>query len=155
MTGRLHLRSAGFTLIELLVTMMIGSVLIMGVTNVLGRTLEASDVAHTRNELIRQSRFALQTIAQVVSQADEDWDESVVFYLSSNRLIQRVPVTWDDDASEHIEEILATHVTDFNIERSIQNGNRGELVAITLQLSSPEHGIDVRLETQLRLGSRL
>ena len=62
-----HVRNLGFTLIELMITMLLGSVLILGVSNVLSGTLEARDVAHLQNELTRQSRFAMQMMVRNVS----------------------------------------------------------------------------------------
>ena len=63
-----RLPKRGFTLIEVLMTMVIGSVLILGVSNVMSRTLQARDVAHIQNELTRQSRFALQQLVKGVAQ---------------------------------------------------------------------------------------
>lgn len=155
MIPRWQIRESGFTLIELLMTIVIGSVLVIGVSNVLIRTLNASESARSQNELTRQARFAMQRIVQSVALADEDWEDSIEFYLSSDDLVQRTPVTWEDSTNDYIEEIIATQVTDFSIERSTQNGNRPALIAITLQLSGPDQVGEVRLSTQMRAGIRL
>ncbi len=58
---------AGFTLIELLITMAIGSVVILGVSDVMSRTLQARDVVSTQNTMTREARFAMQQMVQAVS----------------------------------------------------------------------------------------
>ena len=52
-------RRSGFTLLELLVVLAVGAILIVGLSGVVGRALEAWDITREQTELTRQGRFAL------------------------------------------------------------------------------------------------
>lgn len=294
MNRRRRFVQRGFTLIELLMTVIIGSALILGVSNVMSRTLYAHDAARAQNELTRQSRLAMQQMVQRVAETplvllplqnnpqtslkenireqsfapatapetgsiasailavtlgrltdldgdgipdadndrdgridedlpsdsnndgasglkgiddkngnrdggpaadnngdscpgicriddngdglidnglvndddedgarDEDWYDSVVFYLASNNLILRTPVPWDSNGGggvtgeDFVEEVIATHVIRFRIERIARNGKGPEVIAITLEMFNPDNGAQVSLSSQVRVGSRL
>ncbi len=92
--------------------------------------------------------------------SDEDWYDPVVFYLAGNSLIQRTPVPWDVDSSgtvtglDFIEEAIADNVTRLRVERVAQAG-RSQVVDITLELTSPDSGESVSLQTRVRVGGAL
>jgi prepilin-type N-terminal cleavage/methylation domain-containing protein len=93
--------------------------------------------------------------------SDEDWYDPVVFYLSSDTLVQRIPVPWDTDASgtvtgsDFIVNTLAENVTRFRVERIPQQGDRAVPVDLTLELTNPETTETVSLTTRVRVGGAL
>jgi len=56
----------GFTLVELLATLAIGALLVVSVSGVTSRALQARDISHEKNELNRQARFAMQRMVAAV-----------------------------------------------------------------------------------------
>ena len=94
-------------------------------------------------------------------QSNEDWYDPVVFYLSGDTLMQRIPVPWDVTGDgfalgrDFLEEPIAEHVTYFRVERLPQNGDRAVTVDLTLALTSPVTGEAVNLNTRIRVGGAL
>jgi len=94
-------------------------------------------------------------------QADEDWYNAMVFYLDSGVLKQRTPVPWDETGAsgitgrDFITSDLADNVTRFRVERVAGVPGAQELVDITLELTSPDTGEVVSLQTQVRVGGTL
>lgn len=94
-------------------------------------------------------------------QTDEDWYDTVVFFLNTGTLMQRIPVPWDENSDssitglDYIESTIAENVSLLRVKRVSQAGNRAQLVDITLELTSPETGKGVSLNTQVRVGGAL
>lgn len=94
-------------------------------------------------------------------QEDEDWYNVVVFYLNGSSLMQRTPVPWDENGTngitgqDFVTSDLADSVTRFRVERVAGVTGGQELVDITLELTSPDMGETVSLQTQVRLGGAL
>jgi hypothetical protein len=92
---------------------------------------------------------------------DEDWYDSVVFYLSANRLMERMPVPWDTNGdsevsgADFIESVIAENVTRFRVERMAVDASGPQLVDITLELTHPQNGEFISLHTMVRLGGAL
>ena len=91
---------------------------------------------------------------------DEDWYDSVVYYLDAGVLKERMPVPWDVDSSgtvtgrDFIVSDIARNVTRFRVER-VETGTASELVDLTLELTDPQSGESISLQTQVRLGGAL
>ena len=91
---------------------------------------------------------------------DEDWYDPVVFYLAGSVLKKRTPVPWDTngdsavDGADFIESDIAQYVTRFRVERVVHGGT-GDLIELTLELTSPGSGEMVSLQTRVRLGGAL
>ena len=58
----------GFTYIELLISLLIGSLLMLGITSAVSTGFRASEPVRVKNELNRQARFAMQRMQQNLSQ---------------------------------------------------------------------------------------
>ena len=92
---------------------------------------------------------------------DEDYYDVVVFYLSGNQLIKRTPVPWDTNSdtsitgADFIESPIADNVTHFRVERPVTLAGSPQLIDITLQLTSPDTGEVISLNTQVRVGGAL
>ena len=94
---------------------------------------------------------------------DDPYDP-VVFYLSGNQLVERMPVPWDTDGisvpdgpvdgRDFIESVIADNVTRFRVER-LDNGAVVDIVELTLELTSPVTGESVSLQAQVRVGGAL
>jgi len=94
---------------------------------------------------------------------DDPYDP-VVFYLSANQLIERMPAPWDTDGisvpdgpvdgRDFIESVIADNVTRFRVER-LDNGSVVEIIELTLELTSPLSGESVSLQSQVRIGGAL
>jgi hypothetical protein len=94
---------------------------------------------------------------------DDPYDP-VVFYLSGNQLVERMPVPWDTDGisvpdgpvdgRDYIESVIADNVTRFRVER-LDNGAVVDIVELTLELTSPVTGESVSLQAQVRVGGAL
>lgn len=88
---------------------------------------------------------------------DEDWLDTVVFFLQFDELIERHPVPWDVTASDgitgrdFIESTIAENVSRFRVER-ITGSGKGEIVDITLELTGPETGETFSLHSRVRIG---
>lgn len=89
--------------------------------------------------------------------SDEDWYDTVVFYLNGDTLMERMPVPWDESANgfvsgrDYLESPLAEGVTRFRVERVPLAGERAELVDIVLELAHGD-GEVVSLHTLVRVG---
>ncbi len=59
----------GFTYIELLVSLLLGSLLMLGITGALSTGFNVSDTVRAKNTLNQQARFAMQRMQQAVSQS--------------------------------------------------------------------------------------
>lgn len=90
---------------------------------------------------------------------DEDWLDTVVFYLQGDILVERHPVPWDESGTggisglDFIESVIAENVTLFRVERPLGLAGR-QLVNLTLELTAPS-GQVVRLDAQVRVGGAL
>jgi hypothetical protein len=93
--------------------------------------------------------------------ANEDWYDSLVFYLDNGVLVERMPVPWDTNSdsevtgSDFVASVIAEQVTRFRVERVPQSDVRWQLVDLTLELTSPYTGEVISLRTQVRLGGAL
>ena len=95
---------------------------------------------------------------------DDPYDP-VVFYLNGNSLVQRTPVPWNEDGisspdgpvdgRDFIVSIIADNVSRFRVERVAGVAGNWELVGLELDLTSPDTGAVVSLQTQVRLGGAL
>jgi hypothetical protein len=92
---------------------------------------------------------------------NDDWYDPVVFYLAGDILMQRTPVPWDESGGggitgqDFIVEPLAENVSHFRVERVPQNGDRSQIVDLTLELTSPATAETVSLNTRVRVGGAL
>jgi hypothetical protein len=94
---------------------------------------------------------------------DDPYDP-VVYHLSGSNLVERLPAPWDTDGisvpdgpvdgRDFIETTIAGNVTRFRVER-IDTGNTKALVNLTLELTDPESGESVSLQTSVRVGGAL
>ncbi len=91
----------------------------------------------------------------------DDWYNPLVFYLDNGTLKQRTPVPWDETADgevtgrDYITSAIVENVTRFRIERIPPENLRHPLVDITLQLTHPDSGEVISLQTQVRVGGIL
>jgi type II secretory pathway pseudopilin PulG len=91
---------------------------------------------------------------------NEDWLDSVVFFLDGSDLKERMPVPWDANAdsllngADFVESVIATGVTRFRVER-LNDGARVELVDLTLELTSSDSSETISLQTRVRPGGAL
>ncbi len=93
---------------------------------------------------------------------DDPYDP-VVYYLSGESLIERMPARWNTDGNsspdgpvdgrDFVEAPIADNVTRFRVER-IETG-AGLLVDLTLELTDPNSGEFVSLQTRVRIGGAL
>ena len=94
-------------------------------------------------------------------QANEDWYNALVFYLSGNELKERTPVPWDETGVggvtglDFIESTIAEHVTHFRVERIPSPTNSTQVVDLLLELTHPITGESFSVQTQVRIGSGL
>jgi type II secretory pathway pseudopilin PulG len=94
-------------------------------------------------------------------QVDEDWYDSMVFYLDSGVLKERIPVPWDSNndtvisGADFVINTLAVYVTRFRVARIPQDEQRYQVVDLTLELTNPRTGEVVRLQTLTRVGGAL
>lgn len=74
---------------------------------------------------------------------DEDWLDTVAFFLQGDSLIERHPVPWDETANgsvtgrDVIETVIAEGVTRFRVERLPSATPGSQLVDLTLELGGP------------------
>jgi type II secretory pathway pseudopilin PulG len=91
---------------------------------------------------------------------DEDSFDAVVFYLVGGSLTERMPVPWDQNADsvssgeDYVESELAINVTRFGVER-VDHHNIRDIVDLTLELTDPDSGETVSLQTRVRVGGAL
>ena len=82
---------------------------------------------------------------------DEDWYDTVVFYLNNGVLIERMPNLNPSSGSDFTERTLADNVSMFVVERIPTSENaRAELISINLQLTGAG-GELISLKTQVRI----
>ena len=87
----------------------------------------------------------------------EDWFDAVVFYLSGNKLIERLPSQSDTNGDTFItgadftESEIAVGVTRFRVERIPQGGGRAVLIDLSLEMTD-FRGDTVSLNTRVRVG---
>jgi len=92
--------------------------------------------------------------------ADEDWLDTVVFYLQGDSLIERHPVPWDETANgfvsgrDVIENVIAEGVTRFRVERPVPSTLDEQLVYLALELTGPTGQVAI-LKAQVRVGGAL
>ena len=90
---------------------------------------------------------------------NEDGYNPVVFFLSGTTLMERTPVTWDEngdatiDGLDFVENPVADNVSAFRVERLVKGARRKTLVDITLTLDSG--GDSITLHTLTRVGGAL
>jgi type II secretory pathway pseudopilin PulG len=94
---------------------------------------------------------------------DDPYDP-VVYYLSGNSLIERMPVRWNTDGistpdgpvdgRDFEESVIAENVTRLRFER-LDDGTALELVDILLELTDADSGETVSLQTRVRIGGAL
>ncbi len=93
--------------------------------------------------------------------SNEDWYDSVVYFMSGDELIERLPVPRDVNADseisgkDYVESKLTDHVSRFRIERVDDPNLLWQLVDITLELTHPDTGEVYSLQTRVRLGGAL
>lgn len=92
---------------------------------------------------------------------DEDWYDSLVYYLDNGVLKEHMPVPWDTNGDSQVTGAdfviseLAEQVSRFRVERSQQSGGRWQLIDLTLELTSPVSGEVISLNTRVRVGGGL
>jgi hypothetical protein len=94
----------------------------------------------------------------------EDWYDAVVFFLEAGAtgrvLTERIPVPWDNnndskiDGKDFSESVIASNVTRFRVER-LATVNAIEVIDITLELTDPQSGESISLQTSVRVGGAL
>lgn len=95
---------------------------------------------------------------------DDPYDP-VVFYLDNGTLMQRMPVPWNEDGintpdgpidgRDFVASPIAENVTRFRVERVPGALGGVQLVDLILELSSPDTGEMVSLQTLVRVGGAL
>jgi type II secretory pathway pseudopilin PulG len=70
--------------------------------------------------------------------ADEDWLDTVAYYLSGDELIERWPDVGGTSGQDYSESVLTDDITYLRFERLHQIGSDRELVAITLELTDKD-----------------
>jgi type II secretory pathway pseudopilin PulG len=95
-------------------------------------------------------------------QSDEDWYDPVVFYIGpSGSLIERTPVPWDTNGDavmtgqDYVESVIAENVSRFRVERIPASAGSPQLVDLILELTDPDSGESISLQTQVRVGGAL
>lgn len=92
---------------------------------------------------------------------NEDGYNPVVFYFYQGSLWQRTPVPWDEtgvggvSGRDFVANVIAENVTRFRVERLPAGYGDPQLVDLTLELTGPETGERVTLQTRVRLGGAL
>lgn len=81
---------------------------------------------------------------------DEDWLDTMVFFLSGSQLMERRPNLKPIDGTAFTDYVIAENVSIFSVERLPRPiGARATLLEIELQLTDPS-GESVTLETRIR-----
>lgn len=62
--------NSGFTLIEVLISVLLGSMLLVGITNVVQSSVRHADNVQRQNQLQEAARFAMQRMVEAVSHSD-------------------------------------------------------------------------------------
>ncbi len=94
---------------------------------------------------------------------DDPYDP-VVFHLDDDRLIERMPVPWNEDGNsspdgpvdgrDFVTSVIAENVSRFRVERLEGTSGGRETVRLTLELTGTEGNV-VRLDADVRLGATL
>ena len=90
--------------------------------------------------------------------SNEDWQDSLVFYLQGNSLIERRAVPWDTDSDtdidgrDFVESVIAENVRSLRFERIPTTADQTPHVSIALTLADNQ-GQVTQLATTVRLGS--
>jgi len=90
--------------------------------------------------------------------ADEDWLDTVTYFLSGSTLMERMPVPWDESGSggvtgwDFVESPIAENVTLLRFERAAQADSI--LAIITIELTGAD-GELVSLQQRVRVGGAL
>jgi len=91
---------------------------------------------------------------------DEDWYDSVVFYLSGSTLRERTPVPWDESGTggitgrDFLTSDIASQVTRVRFERIAPTNAGSPLIDITLELTGA-NAQTVSLNRRVRIGGAL
>ena len=94
-------------------------------------------------------------------EVDEDWLDTVTFFLQGDNLVQRMPITWDVTGNGKVtgwdfkESVIAEGVTRLRVERLEDTPVDVQMVDLTLELTSPDTGEMVSLNTRVRVGGAL
>lgn len=84
---------------------------------------------------------------------DEDWLDTVVYFLSGTTLMERLPDLAASDGTAFTESAIAENVSQLTVRRPAPAaGDRALLVKIRLELATPE-GASILLESVVRVGS--
>ncbi len=84
---------------------------------------------------------------------DEDWLDTVVYFLSGTTLMERLPDVGASSGTDFSTAPIAENVNQFEVERLLPAaGQRAVLVRIRLELATPE-GASILLESRVRVGS--
>jgi len=75
---------------------------------------------------------------------DEDWLDTVVYFLSGTDLIERHPNLDPADGTDYTERTLAKNVSTFRVERLSRGINRNDLIELTLGLSAERTSVQVK-----------
>ena len=92
---------------------------------------------------------------------DEDWFDTVVFYLRAGKLIERLPAFGDVNGdgsvtgADYTESVIADNVTRFRVERIPRGDDRALRVDLKLELKNPDSDKIIELQTQVRIGGGL
>ncbi|MBF0187399.1 MAG: hypothetical protein HQL50_05695 [Magnetococcales bacterium] len=83
---------------------------------------------------------------------DEDWIDSVVFFLSGTNLMERLPNPHATSGTDYVEHIIASDVNLFQVTRRTPGATeRGELVDIQLEITT-DSGESVSMTSTVRIG---
>lgn len=84
---------------------------------------------------------------------DEDWIDTVVYFLSGTTLMERLPDVNASSGTDFSTAPIAENVNLFEVERLLPAaGQRALLIRIRLELATPE-GASILLESRVRVGS--
>ncbi len=84
---------------------------------------------------------------------DEDWLDTVVYFLSGTTLMERLPDVDGSSGTDFSTAPIAENVNLFEVERLLPSaGQRALLIRIRLELATPE-GASILLESRVRVGS--
>lgn len=85
---------------------------------------------------------------------DEDWFDSVVFFLNGTTLMQRIPNLDPVDGTDYTEHPIAENVSQFLVKRMMGGDGKTVLVDFTLELTPPG-GKPISLNTRIRVSGGL
>ena len=85
--------------------------------------------------------------------SDEDWVDSVAYFLQGTNLRERMPTLDPSSGSSFVDNTIAEDVTLFRVERLPRGSRRFELLDITLEIGAGDAAIQIR--TKARIGHQL